>query len=94
MGGGFWKHSGAAANWLCLTREPEWGHYDSRGAGAQVYGGEYEFGDHHYDGGSGFFGQNLNDQDAPCVVCRPPRPSVVMIPGRKTCFMGWTLEYR
>ena len=58
---------------------------------ALVYGGEYQF---KSDGASGFFGKNLHEKDALCVVCRPPRPSYVMIPGRRTCDPGWTLEYR
>lgn len=61
---------------------------------SQVYGGEYEFSDFHSDGGSQYFGQNLNDEDAPCAVCRTPRSSVLMIPARLDCYSGWTKEYR
>ncbi|WAQ93732.1 hypothetical protein MAR_006203 [Mya arenaria] len=93
-GGSHYSHSGSAANWLCLTDSPQWGYYEENVAsGAKVYGGEYEFSDLHYDGGSRYFGQNLNDEDAPCAVCKSPRSSSVMIPGRKECFPGWTKEY-
>ena len=34
------------------------------------------------------------DKDALCVVCRSPRTSLVMIPGRSSCYPGWILEYR
>ena len=94
-GGGHSAHSGSGANWLCLTDEPQYGyHEDNTDAGALVYGGEYEFGDIQRNGGRGFFGKDLNDLDAICVVCRPPRTSVLMIPGRNTCYSGWKLEYR
>ncbi|XP_060569478.1 uncharacterized protein LOC132727894 isoform X2 [Ruditapes philippinarum] len=92
--GSNWVAVGGAGNFLCLTEEPQWGSYDeSRTSGAKVYGAEYEFSDYHADGGSKFFKKNLNDQDAPCSVCRTPRSAVTMIPGRHDCFPGWTKEY-
>ncbi|XP_052786203.1 uncharacterized protein LOC128221605 [Mya arenaria] len=93
-GGSYWAHTGSAANWICLTDSPQWGYYEENVAsGAKVYGGEYEFSDFHHNGGSKYFGQNLNDEDAPCAVCKSPRSSSVMIPGRKECFPGWPKEY-
>jgi hypothetical protein len=35
----------------------------------------------------------MQDQDAPCVVCRSPRPTSIMIPGKTDCYSGWSLEY-
>ena len=60
----------------------------------QVLGAEYEFSDRHANGGSKYFKKNLNDQDAPCSLCRTPRSDVTMIPGRLECYPGWTKEYR
>ncbi|WAQ93729.1 hypothetical protein MAR_006200 [Mya arenaria] len=57
----------------------------------KVYGAEYEF-DFHHDGVSKLFGQNLNDEDAPCAVFKSPRATSVKIP--KECFSGWTKEYK
>ncbi|WAQ93771.1 hypothetical protein MAR_006242, partial [Mya arenaria] len=57
----------------------------------KVYGAEYEF-DFNHDGVSKLFGQNLNDEDAPCAVFKSPRATSVMIP--KECFSGWTKEYK
>ncbi|XP_045169622.2 uncharacterized protein LOC123532281 [Mercenaria mercenaria] len=92
--GSSYTSKGGAANYICLTEEPQWGFYEeSVAAGTQVHGGEYELGDHHADGGSKYFKKNLNDQDAPCSLCRTPRSSVTMIPGRLECFSGWTKEY-
>ena len=41
-----------------------------------------------------FFHKNIHDEDAPCSVCRPPRSTVIMIPGRNPCYRGLTLEYK
>jgi hypothetical protein len=35
----------------------------------------------------------MDDEDVPCVVCRSPRPTTLIIPGRKDCYSGWTIEY-
>lgn len=51
----------------------------------RVYGSEYQ---------DVFFGRATHNDDVPCAVCRSPvRPSVLMIPGRNTCYQGWTHEY-
>ncbi|XP_060580945.1 uncharacterized protein LOC132737625 [Ruditapes philippinarum] len=92
--GSDYRVTGGAANWLCLSEQPQWGYYeDNIASGAQIYGAEYEFSDFHYNGGSKYFKQNLNDEDAPCSFCRSPRSSVAMFPGRLECFSGWTKEY-
>ena len=60
-------------------------------SGALLYGGEFELA-----GGSRsttIFGKSLVNQDPPCVVCRSPRSSVHMIPGRNLCYGDWNLEY-
>ncbi|XP_053393523.1 uncharacterized protein LOC123562973 [Mercenaria mercenaria] len=92
--GSFYSHSGGAANYLCLPPDPQWAYYeDSVGSGGKVYGGEYELGDNHANGGSHYLGSNVRDEDAPCAVCSSPRSSVIMIPSRLECYPGWTKEY-
>ena len=95
--GSFYSHTGAAANYLCLTPNPLWEHYsDAEDSGAHIYGAEYEFfiSDRNRFHGTPFFGKNLVNDDAPCSVCRSPRPSILMIPGRNVCYDGWSLEYK
>ena len=36
---------------------------------------------------------NLQNYDAPCVVCFVPRPNIRMFPAQISCPSGWTLEY-
>ena len=90
--GGLYSHTGAATNYLCLVPDPVWGHYsDTQESYGKVYGAEYEFTDSK---GQAYFGESkLHNEDAPCSVCRSPRPSVIMLPGRNTCYKGWALEY-
>ena len=93
--GSDYRDAGAAANYICLSPDPLWGHYnDAHDAGAKVMGVEYELdgADHGHE--TAFFHKNLHDEDAPCSVCRSPRPTVIMIPGRNQCYKGWTLEYK
>jgi len=89
--GSDYTHSGAAANFLCLTKSPLWNKYDdAEHGGALVYGAEYEFTNRNRQY---FFGSEINNQDPPCAVCRTRRSSVMMISGRNQCLDGWTLEY-
>jgi len=51
----------------------------------RLYGAEYEGND---------FGTNSVNEDMPCAVCRRNSVSTtVMIPGRKSCYPGWRMEY-
>ena len=97
-GGSLYKDPGAAANHICLSPDPIWDHYtDAVDSLARVYGVEYEFFTGHGSDiprHSAFFGKNLIDQDVPCSVCESPRTKVLMIPGRNSCYTGWTLEYK
>ena len=91
--GGHYKHSGASPNMLCLPDNPEWGKYDAskNSVGNYLYGVEYEM-DNKRD--SSIFGKPVYQQDAPCAVCEvQQRSRKLMIPGRKTCYDGWTREY-
>ena len=61
-----------------------------------MYGTEY-----HTSGSETIFskanngGKSLHDNDAVCVVCLVPTRSIqIMIPAKRTCPVGWTLEYQ
>ena len=42
--GSYFSESGGASNYICLSPDPQWGHYsDAQDAGAHVYGTEYQF---------------------------------------------------
>ncbi|XP_062603267.1 short-chain collagen C4-like [Saccostrea cucullata] len=88
-GGSYYDHIGAAADPLCLPRDPEWGIYrdGTDGDKAYVYGAEYETDTYkHFT--------SLQYHDVPCAVCLVQNRSVVKIfPARKTCYKGWNLEY-
>ena len=92
--GSDYHDTGAAANYLCLSQDPLWGHYnDAHDADAKVKGVEYEL-DSVLSSMTTFFHKNLHNENAPCSVCRSPRSTVIMIPGRNQCYKGWTLEYK
>ena len=85
MGKSYYTHNGGGVNYLCLPCDPEFQENVQAGiqSGSYIYGVEYQ---------SGFAG--MTHQDAPCAVCEVQgRSRVLMIPGRKSCPDGWTLEY-
>lgn len=88
--GSYYNYEGGAANMLCLTRDPEFADYDDAvNSGAYIYGTEYRT-----SGGVNLFPDDKISHDVPCVVCEVgQRSSTMMIPGRKTCYPGWTREY-
>ena len=84
-GGSWWDHTGAAAEFVCLPPDPDLTtKYTS--SGAFMYGAEYDSGD--------FLPRADNGDDLPCSVCRSTvGSSVLMIPGKSSCYDGWTLQY-
>jgi len=56
-----------------------------------VYGVEYAF---HSANSIDAKYNELKNQEMPCAVCRAPRSTVLMVPGRNICYDGWTQEYR
>ena len=81
---------GNGANTLCLAKDPEFlenveGNEAPRNAG--IHGVEYRV--------SNTFlrSENLENENVPCAVCEVPRTSVLMLPAKRTCPQGWTLEY-
>ena len=92
--GSDYRDKGAAANYICLSPDPLWGRYsDAQDADAKIMGVEYQLDGVTHGDTTAFFHKSLYNEDAPCSVCRSPRPTVVMIPGRNQCYSGWTLEY-
>jgi len=93
-GGSHFNKPGGAGEYLCLPRDPIWGHHEDavETYSSGVYGVEYELNQKTL---SNFFGTNIRyfSDDAPCAVCRTTRSSVIMIPGRNECYGGWTREY-
>ncbi|XP_022298441.2 short-chain collagen C4-like isoform X4 [Crassostrea virginica] len=84
-GGSRWEHTGAAAEFVCLPPDPDLNtKYTS--SIAFMYGAEYNSND--------FVPRAKNGDDLPCSVCRSTvSSSVLMIPGKSSCYDGWTLQY-
>lgn len=91
MAGDKWNQPGGGANNLCIPEIPSWGNYvDGYDGGSEIRGTEIE----DTSGVSNkLFGKETNNHDIPCAVCRSMRASHVMIPGRTSCYTGWTEEY-
>ncbi|XP_069134437.1 uncharacterized protein [Argopecten irradians] len=91
-GGSWYSNKGAAAEYVCLPRDPTWGPYSnlpSDDYSANMYGAEYEA----YTATTPF-GPKSHDEEVPCAVCRPKSfASSVMIPARTNCYIGWTKAY-
>ncbi|CAG2203993.1 unnamed protein product [Mytilus edulis] len=91
VGGTDYTSKGGGVNYLCLPGDPENGLHQSYG-NAQVYGSEYELGSSYKPSG---WSESMNNKEVPCAVCyKKHRSTVLMIPGRKTCYKGWTSEYQ
>ncbi|XP_011415224.3 short-chain collagen C4 [Magallana gigas] len=84
--GGSWpQHTGAAAEFVCLPRDPDLT-TKFTSSYAFMYGSEY-------DASSTEFGHD-NGDDLPCSVCRSTvQSSVLMIPGKSSCYDGWSMQY-
>ncbi|XP_076463955.1 uncharacterized protein LOC143296083 [Babylonia areolata] len=80
-GGGWFDHTGSAANQLCLTMTPQSDGTPLPGYYTYLYGAEYESIPGH------------NDQDVPCSVCLAAQSSTIMIPATRYCPLGWTTQY-
>ena len=61
---------------------------EHNGLRAYMYGTEIDTIDSDH-----IFGYDVNQQDMPCAVCKTPKSVSLMIPARKDCYPGWTLEY-
>ncbi|KAK3099334.1 hypothetical protein FSP39_002796 [Pinctada imbricata] len=87
--GGNFNYVGSGTNYLCLPRDPQFSdgsHAVSASFTNYIYGAEYE---------TNFFGDKSADQDVPCAVCQSTAgTNILMIPGRLTCYQGWTRQYK
>ncbi|CAC5406469.1 unnamed protein product [Mytilus coruscus] len=83
-GGGHYNNPGSAAEYVCLPPDPNYVKTSGSDYG-RMYGGEFD---------SNFFASNSDNEDVPCALCRTGRASsVIMIPGKNTCYNGWKVEY-
>ncbi|XP_060556842.1 uncharacterized protein LOC132717398 [Ruditapes philippinarum] len=87
--GKHYNDKGSASNNICLLSDPTWLHYvdGNQSYRAIVYGTETDIPTNP------FFKYDIDQQDMPCAVCRSDRSTTLMIPARKNCYPGWTLEY-
>lgn len=84
-GGGYYGESGSAAEYVCLPPDPNYVKTSGGADNGHMYGAEFN---------SNFFASNANGEDVPCALCRTNQAtSVIMIPGKNTCYSGWKLEY-
>ncbi|XP_063443022.1 short-chain collagen C4-like [Mytilus trossulus] len=89
-GGNFYTNKGGGSNYLCLPSDPENGKVTSNDNDG-LYGAEYDTWSTNKPSG---FRSKMLQKEAPCAVCRRTgKVSVLMIPGRKTCYKGWKSEY-
>ncbi|XP_063443021.1 short-chain collagen C4-like [Mytilus trossulus] len=90
VGGNYYGNKGGGSNYLCLPSDPENGEAYSY-ANDELYGAEYEIDSKTKTSG---LPTSLYDKEVPCSVCRRKgKVSVLMIPGRKSCYNGWHSEY-
>ncbi|XP_067931231.1 short-chain collagen C4-like [Watersipora subatra] len=88
-----WSQSGGGVNYQCLPQQPEFNKgitpfSDGTWVGSFLSGVEYQT--YTY----GVFPNSVVNQDAPCARCYTTgRPSVMVVPGKRNCYKGWTKEY-
>ncbi|XP_063425902.1 short-chain collagen C4-like [Mytilus trossulus] len=86
------KHNfgGSGSNYLCLPTNPQWGDYSAAfdNKRAVIVGVEMKT-------SSGKpYPSYLQDHDSACVVCQTINSnSILMVPARLTCPLGWTSQY-
>ncbi|KAK3099913.1 hypothetical protein FSP39_011708 [Pinctada imbricata] len=93
VGGSWYGHSGAAVDYLCMPKNPDWSGLKYKngtsGSGGYVYGAEYEtlYSNIGID-------KSYSQYDVPCAVCRDVgHSSVVMVPSKTKCNASWTKQY-
>ncbi|VDI24092.1 Hypothetical predicted protein [Mytilus galloprovincialis] len=79
------SYYGGPSNTLCLPSNLEISNDTFSQTDSLLHGSEYE---------RNIFAYDSADEDIPCAVCRSKTASTtLMIPGRKSCFSGWSFEY-
>lgn len=86
-GGSYFAHTGAAAEYVCLSPNPVFTTLPVVVRYAFMYGAEYD---------SNAFGHdNGDDIHVPCAVCHSrSATSSTMIPGTNNCVSGWKTQYK
>lgn len=89
VGGGRYDVRGGGVNFQCLPPDPElYPYHPHATATSNMTAVEYESQDY------GVFADNVDNTHAVCARCyTETRPSVFMIPAKKTCPDDWTKEY-
>ena len=83
-GGSWWNDPGAASEYVCLPPDPDLVSRSYPSYYATMHGAEYDEATYSHD----------NGDDLPCAVCRSTKgTSVLMIPGKYSCYDGWTMQY-
>ena len=94
MAGNHYSSYGGGTNQQCLPDNPSWAKYlVGTTNGGKIHGTELE-NNGHTELLPLLFGADVYNQDMSCAVCETSRRKVLMIPGRVTCYDGWTLEYQ
>ena len=79
-----YSNKGGGSNYLCLPNDPDNGKPYSNGHNA-LFGAEYEVSGSSKPSG---FGDNLQENDVTCALCRRRgKSSVLMIPGKRFIFL-------
>jgi len=91
IGGAYYQHRGSGHEFICMADVPTYGsHNNGNQDAALMYTCEME--------NSGLQQndyKNMHDREPACCVCMvDKRDKVIMIPGRFSCYDGWTLEYK
>ncbi|KAH3792984.1 hypothetical protein DPMN_146486 [Dreissena polymorpha] len=90
--GGHHLHTGSG-EYICLPNDPEYDKYNQNNDENRslMYGAEYET---HAPITNPPALSDLHDHDVPCSVCLARGKTTLMIPGRTSCYSGWTKEYQ
>ena len=86
-GGKSYDSPGGGVNTLCLPHNPDNAPQDfptSQELSSSIYGSEYQF----------TYQRFAQDDDVPCAVCHVnTATSLLMIPAKSTCPIGWNMQY-
>ena len=87
----WYNRNGGATNYLCMPDNPDYLQYDSGVPGyGYVYGLEYD----PLPNQPLNVNPNVDAHNVPCAVCMAvSRCSLLMIPGKTSCPVSWTIEY-
>ncbi|XP_063446719.1 uncharacterized protein LOC134726248 [Mytilus trossulus] len=92
VGGSSYSGSGPTNN-LCVPNEPQWGIYDNKVNDSPFIGAAL-FDHWDIDIKNTLFDKKYSYYAIQCAVCDLTQASsTVMIPGRKTCYDNWRMEY-